>query len=63
MKQKDREKELLNLSELIGQSHRRLYDEIAILEKLMWLLIYNAGENYSDELRRQIKESTNRENL
>jgi hypothetical protein len=50
-----REKELMSLSELIGQSHTRITNELLVLEKLMWLLIYNAGENYSEELKTQFK--------
>ncbi len=51
-KRSPREKELLRLSELIGESHRRLKNELVTVEKLMRLLIFNAGENYSENLEK-----------
>ncbi len=56
-KRSPREKELLQLSELIGEAHRRLRNELDSIEQLMRLLIYNAGENYSEELKRKRKTS------
>ncbi len=54
-KHSPREKELLKLSGLIGESHNRLRHELVTVEKLMRLLIYNGSIGKTEEKKQNYK--------